>query len=187
MAEILGVDQELQKELKTKRARLAPNQIGPDGRIQEWIKPYKDSDPVHRHVSPLYGLFPYYEITPEATPQLAEASRKFLEKRGVGQSTGWSNAWKVNLWARLADAEMAHDFVHQMLVDNTYDNLFSRFRPLREHKGKKIFMIEANLGYTSGVAEMLMQSHPDSGEIHAEPVIRLLPALPKEWPEGKEG
>ena len=185
MAEILGVDAAFQNELKAARARLAPNQIGPDGRIQEWIKPYEDTEPTHRHISPLYGLYPYYEITPESTPELAEASRKFLEKRGVGQSTGWSNAWKINCWARLGDGQHAWEFVHQMLLDNTYDNLFSQFRPPANAKSKKLFQIEANFGLTAGVAEMLMQSHPESGEIGAEPIIRLLPALPKEWPDGK--
>jgi alpha-L-fucosidase 2 len=185
MAEILGVDEALQKELKAKRARLAPNQIGADGRIQEWIKPYEDTEPTHRHLSPLYGLYPYYEITPEATPELAEASRKFLEKRGVGQSTAWANAWKINCWARLGDGEKSWDFIHQMLLDNCYDNMFSQFRPPASPKSRRIFMIEANLGLTSGVAEMLMQSHPDSGDIGAPPVIRILPALPKAWPEGK--
>ena len=185
MAEILEVDEELQEELKVKRARLAPNQIGPDGRIQEWIKPYEDTEPTHRHVSPLYGLYPYFEITPEATPELAQASRKFLEKRGVGQSTGWSNAWKINCWARLGDGQRSWEYVHQMLLDNSYDNLFSQFRPPANEKQKKLFQIEANFGLTSGVAEMLMQSHPESGEIGAPPVIRLLPALPAQWPEGK--
>jgi alpha-L-fucosidase 2 len=184
-AEILGVDEELQEDLKAQRARLAPNQIGPDGRIQEWIKPYEDSEPTHRHLSPLYGLYPYYEITPEATPELAVASRKFLEKRGVGQSTGWSNAWKINLWARLGDGQKSWDFVHQMLVDNCFDNMFSQFRPRKDEKQKKLFQIEANFGLTSGIAEMLMQSHPENGDVGAPPVIRLLPALPKAWPEGK--
>jgi alpha-L-fucosidase 2 len=72
-----------------------------------------------------------------------------------------------------------------MLLDNTYDNLFSQFRPPANEKSKKLFQIEANFGLTAGVAEMLMQSHPESGEIGAEPIIRLLPALPKAWPDGK--
>ena len=184
-AEILKVDVNLQKELKAKRPRLAPNQIGPDGRIQEWIKPYEDSEPTHRHLSPLYGLYPYFEITPEATPEMAEASRKFLEKRGVGQSTAWANAWKINCWARLGNGQESWDFVHQMLIDNTFDNLLSRFRPKKSEKERKLFIIDANFGFTAGVTEMLMQSHPESGEIGAEPVIRLLPALPKAWPDGK--
>lgn len=184
-AKILGVDEDLQKELLEKRPRIAPNQIAPDGVLQEWLKPYKEREPGHRHVSPLYGLYPYYEITPEGTPELAEASRKLLERRGVSQSTGWSNAWKVNLWARLGDATKAWGFVDQMLKDNCFDNMLSLFRPLIGGKGKKLFQIEANFGLTSGIAEMLLQSQPESGAIGAEPVLRLLPALPKAWPSGK--
>ena len=180
-AQVLGVDQELQEELKIKRPRLAPNQIAPDGVLQEWLKPYEEREPTHRHCSPLYGLYPYYEITPDGTPEIAEAARKLLERRGVGQSTGWSNAWRVNLWARMADAEKSWEFVHQMLTDNCFDNMLSQFRPER----RKLFQIEANFGLTAGIVEMLLQSQPDSGAIDAEPVIRLLPALPKAWPEGK--
>jgi len=180
-AGILGMDEQLQHELRAKRSRLAPNQIAPDGWIQEWLKPYEEREPTHRHCSPLYGLYPYYEITPEGTPEMAEAARKLLERRGVGQSTAWSNAWKVNLWARLGDAAKSGDFVHRMLVDNSFDNMLSHFRPGE----RKLFQIEANFGLTAGIAEMLLQSHPENGEIDAEPVIRILPALPGSWTEGK--
>ena len=180
-ARILGVDKDLQAELAAKRPRLAPNQIAPDGVLQEWLKPYEEREPTHRHCSPLYGLYPYYEITADGTPEMAEAARKLLERRGVGQSTGWSNAWRVNLWARLGDAEKSMEFAHRMLTDNCFDNMLSQFRP----GSRKLFQIEANFGLTSGIVEMLMQSQPDSGEIDAQPIIRLLPALPEEWPAGK--
>lgn len=178
-AAILGVDAALQDELAEVRPRLAPNQIAPDGALQEWLKPYGEREPTHRHCSPLYGLYPAYEITPEGTPELAEAARRLLVRRSVGQSTGWSNAWKISLWARLADGQHAGAFVHQMLCDNTFDNLLSRFRP----EGRKLFQIDANFGFTAGVHEMLLQSHPEPGRY--EPVIRLLPALPAAWPEGR--
>ena len=32
---------------------------------------------------------------------------------------------------------------------------------------------------------MLLQSHPTGGELDAKPLIRILPALPKNWPSGK--
>ena len=181
-ARILGVDDDLQRELISKRARLAPNQIGPDGRLQEWLKPYPYNDPQHRHTSPLYGLHPYYEITPTGTPELAQAARKLLEQRGLGDSMGWPNAWKVNLWARLNDSDKAHFFVKTLLSGNSFDNLLSRLRP---DGARGLFQIDANFGLTSGIAQMLLQSHPDNGDIDAQPVIRLLPALPKEWPTGK--
>jgi alpha-L-fucosidase 2 len=179
-AQILNCDESLQVKLRKTRSRLAPNQIAPNGILQEWLEPYKEREPTHRHCSPLYGLYPYYEISGTVTPEIALAARKLLERRGVGQSTGWSNAWKINLWARLGDAELAWGFVRQMLIDNTFDNLLSRFRP----SGKKLFQIEANLGATAGVTEMLLQSQPESGAIEAAPVIRLLPALPEAWHSG---
>jgi alpha-L-fucosidase 2 len=188
---ILGVDEALRAELTAKRARLAPNQVGPDGRLQEWLEPYPEPEPRHRHTSHLYGLYPGYEITPQHTPALAEACRKTLEARG-DQSTGWALGWRMNLWARLGDGHRAHQFLRQLLRPadrgNTYDgrgagsypNLFCAHPP---------FQIDGNFGGCAGIAEMLLQSHvpaPASPEAAAgAPLeIHLLPALPPDWPEG---
>ncbi|MEK6254281.1 MAG: glycoside hydrolase family 95 protein, partial [Gemmatimonadales bacterium] len=106
-AEVLRRDSEFLQEVRTARERLAPYRIGEDGSLQEWYHDWEDADPQHRHQSHLFGLHPGTTIDLALTPELAEAARAALEIKG-DRSTGWSKAWRINLWARLRDGFRAH-------------------------------------------------------------------------------
>ncbi len=173
-AGILHTDEAFVSELTKVRDQLPPNQVGKYGQLQEWLEDKDVPNNNHRHMSPLWAMYPGAEITP-VDPKIWNAAKLLLKWRGGG-STGWSYAWRIPLWARAGDGEYAYSQLEGLFEKRTLPNVFDLCGP---------FQIDGNFGATAGIAEMLLQSQwtekRNTGDVRT---ISLLPALPQAWPTG---
>lgn len=177
-ARILGLEDDLIRQVRQILPYLNTYTVGSEGQLLEFSEEYDETDIHHRHLSHLYGLYPGESITTAATPELAEACRITLERRG-DISTGWAMGWRVCLWAKLKDGDRALKLVNDQLrymdpsntqssfSGGTYPNLLDAHPP---------FQIDGNFGICAGIAMMFLQCE--------DGVIRLLPALPTALPQG---
>jgi len=165
---ILKTDTAFAAKVLQARAKLVPPQIGKSGMLQEWADDWGQLEDKHRHMSPLYGLYPGNVISPTKTPGLIDACKKLLEERG-DESSGWSRAWKLCLWARLFDGDRCNKIFKGYVKDQCFPQFFA--------KGGSVMQVDATFGSAAGIGEMVLQSNEDA--------IDILPAIPAEWSDGE--
>ena len=174
--EALGIQDSLVEQIEEREELMPDFQIDQNGLLQEWIRPFREADPGHRHFSPIFSFHPgsIFEDM-----QMKDACKKLIERRVANHhlQIGWSCAWLINLWAKFGYGNKAEEYLRTLLKMSVYDNLFDLHPPLGEGPGEReVFQIDGNFGSASGITAMLVQSK--TGEIH------ILPALPDNWKNG---
>lgn len=186
-------DDALLHAVKAALPLLPPTRVGSDGRILEWLEEYAEPLPYHRHVSHLWGLYPGNEITPEKTPELAQAARLSLLGRG-DTAADWAMAYRACVWARLGDGEQAYRQAEKVLLYSTFPNLLCKCHHAPEDIQPAVlpglednhfpYQMDGNMGILTAFAELLLQSRGEAENGELAYSVLLLPALPEKWAFG---
>jgi alpha-L-fucosidase 2 len=174
LGEQFKVDHKRIKKWKDYRERIAPYRINKDGALAEWAPEKYGEYYKHRHLSHLIMVYPWWEFSlPGADPELREAAAVALDRRFRFDARETHGLMHVALMAtRLKDVEKVRINLHRLASRRYfYTNMATSCRP-----GQKICNLDASLSLPRLLMEMLVFSRPGH--------IELLPAWPKEYPDG---
>ena len=162
--------------------RIPPYVANEDGAVREWMHPDFEDRYDHRHLSHLYPVFPGRELTREDDPELFAAFETAVGLRRIGAQTGWSLAHMAAIYARLGSGEKAIEAIDVLTRSCLISNLFTIHNDWRDMgvsmtKAQAPVQLDANLGLTNAVQEMLLYVSPG--------IVRFLPAVPERWSRGE--
>jgi len=174
--ELLGIEKAGVKRWRKMLGKLPPYLINEDGALKEWSHPDFKDNYEHRHMSHLYPVYPGLEVTREREPRIFQACRVAMTKKmsEFEYPCTWSYVLAACTSARLGQAEQAWKALEIVARGYTLPNLFTTLW-LYNYK-PPMYQFEAASGIPAAIMEMLLYSEPGA--------IRLLPALPKAWPNG---
>lgn len=182
--ELGGYDKEI-IEWKEMLYHIPPYQINDDGALTEWMHPFFRDNYKHRHQSHIYPVFPGSEVTEEENPELFKAFVTAIRKRltiGLTAQSSWSLAHMACVYARMGEGDLALECLDKISQSALMNNLFTVHNDWRSmgiglDMNVAPFQIDANMGWTAAIQEMLLFSKPG--------FIKLLPALPRKWRNGR--
>jgi hypothetical protein len=157
-------------------ANLPDYMVDKNGDLQEWLWPGLRNNNSHRHASHLYPLF--YEVDPDFinNPKLKEAAMTAIEKRmqyrreNNGAEMAFGLVQKGLAAAHIGDTAHAYECV-DWLCNSYWSPALTSY-----HDPGSIFNVDICGGLPALVADMLVHSSTKT--------IEVLPACPKQWPEG---
>ena len=148
--------------------KIPPYMINADGAVSEWMSPDLRDNYEHRHESHLYPVFPGTEVTRTDNAKLYKAFEKAVEKRkafGLKDQSGWSLTFMANVYARMGKGDEAINVLDMLMRSNVMNNLTTVHNDWRRMgiatcgEQESPVQIDANMGFTSAINEMLVFSN----------------------------
>jgi hypothetical protein len=174
--EALRTDTQGVARWKKMLAKMPDYQINEDGALKEWTTPLLRDNYAHRHCSHLYALFNGLpdEIASNAPLrkafQVAAEKRMEIRRRENGGEMAFGLVQLGLCASSLRDAQMSYDVVDWLANNYWNPNMVTTHNP------KSLFNTDLCGGLPAIIIKMLVDSQPGW--------IELLPALPKQWPNG---
>jgi hypothetical protein len=161
---------------------MPPYQIGPDGDLAEWADGSFRHAYNHRHYSPFYPLWRSFEFTPDGTPELWNAAKVALKKKGNQWLRNPKGDWAGIPFGRSFHAQAAAYLGQGALVEEILNSMTDRVYPSLHMSLKPngdIFNFDGSGAYPDIINRSLA--------FGLNGTLDLLRSIPPGWERGRIG